>query len=480
MNKPPRVAIVGGGVTGLSVAYQLEQDSPQFDQGLHIDLLESSPRLGGKLHSVQIDDLLMEMGAESFLSRKTAAIDLCKELGIEDRLRGTRPEKKKTFIWHREQMHRLPEGLTGFVPGNIKSLFSTSLLNLSGKLRVAADFLIPARKSDADESLESFMTRRLGTQAYRRLVQPLLCGIYAADGSELSLEATYPELRSLERKHGSLIRGLQRKYKTARNQSSHEKKLPPFVTFPGGMSDLIDALGNQLQSTNIRHNCQVRDVQRSGGQWNLTLDSDNSTNSQIAGITYDAIIIACPAYVAADIIDETSPELAFQLRRIPHVSTAAANLWFDASKLKHELDGYGFVVPSTEQNGVTAVTWTSSKHYDRCPENKKLIRAYLGRAGAEISGNESDEDLLETVRRELKRFMDIEVEPDGYRIQRWIKGSPQYTLSHPDVLEQIGRQLKETPNLFLTGASYRGVGVPDCIREGRNTAKQAISQLLNN
>ena len=478
MNKPLKVAIVGGGVTGLSVAYQLEQDSSQLGN-LQIDLLESSARLGGKLNSVRVDDMLMEMGAESFLSRKTAAVELCKELGIADTLRGMRPENKKTFIWHSEQMHRLPEGLTGFVPGNIKSLFSTSLLNLGGKLRVAADFLIPAKKSTSDESLESFMTRRLGSQAYRRLVQPLLCGIYAADGSNLSLEATYPELRTLEQKHGSLIRGLQRKHKNLRQKPTAEQKLPPFVTFPGGMSDLITALRSQLQSTQIKNNCRVQSIQPSNDGWELKRNTQSDAETQEESVTYDAVILACPAFVAANIVADSKPELAKQLRRIPHVSTAAANLWYRATDLKHELKGYGFVVPSSEQNGVTAVTWTSSKHYDRCPDDKKLIRAYLGRAGAEISGDESDEDLMQVVRREIKRFMDVDVEPAGYRIQRWPKGSPQYTLSHPDILEQIQKQLDGSPRLYLTGASYRGVGVPDCIREGRSTAKQAISQLLN-
>lgn len=478
MNKPLKVAVVGGGVTGLSVAFQLEQDSGSLDE-LEIDLFESSARLGGKLHSVQVDDLLMEMGAESFLSRKTAAVTLCNELGIAQSLRGMRPENKKTFIWHSEQMHRLPEGLTGFVPGNMKSLFSTSLLNLTGKLRVAADYLIPARKSQSDESLESFMTRRLGTQAYQRLVQPLLCGIYAADGSDLSLKATYPELRTLEQNHGSLIRGLQQRHKSLRQQPAAEPKLPPFVTFPGGMSDLINALNNQLRFTKIRHNCQVQSVRPDGDSWELTLYAQDTTEPHEETHQYDVIILACPAFIAADIVAESQSQLAQQLRRIPHVSTAAANLWYDATKLKHQLNGYGFVVPSSEQNGVTAVTWTSSKHYDRCPDDKKLIRAYLGRAGAEITADQSDDELMATVRREIKRFMDVDIEPAGFRIQRWPQGSPQYTLSHPDILEQIQKQLDDSPRLFLTGASYRGVGVPDCIREGRNTAKQVISQWLN-
>ncbi len=476
MSKPLKVAVVGGGITGLSAAYQLECHASRFSGGLRIDLLESSDRLGGKIHTIRQGGMQLEAGAESFLSRKKPGIDLCQELEVAESLRGTRPENKKTFIWHAEKMHRLPEGLTGFVPGNIKSLFSTSLLSLGGKLRVAADYVIPARKSENDESLASFMTRRLGRQAFQRLVQPLLCGIYAADGAELSLAATYPELRSLEKKYGSLIRGLRQRYKHLRSQNQPKSSLPPFVTFPGGMSGLIEAVHDKLGFTQVRHQCPVSNIQRDSESWKLTLDTGETGTRETHD--YDAVILTCPAFVAAKITASTNPELSEALSRIPHVSTAAVNLWYDASRLTHPLDGYGFVVPASEQNGITAVTWTSSKHFDRCPADKKLIRVYVGRAGAEADCEMSDKEIMVIVQRELKRFMKIDLEPDGSLIQRWPQGSPQYNLSHPEILQTIKQQLAQTSGVFLCGASYRGVGVPDCIRGGRQAADQAVSCLL--
>ena len=469
MNRPLRVAIVGGGVSGLTVAYRLEQaneNSPGDREQLEIDLFESSERLGGKIHSVRVDEMLMEMGAESFLSRKQAGVELCKELGLLETMRGTRPENKKTFVWQDGKMHRLPSGLTGFVPGNIKSLFSTSLLSLSGKLRVAADLFIPASRSTEDESLESFITRRLGRQAYRRLIQPLLCGIYAGDGNQLSVQATYPELRGLEKKFGSVIRGLRKRQQAQKKSATNQQTepLPPFVTFKGGMSELIEALQSKLQRTRIELSQQVQSAVRVGEKWSLDFQSGDSRE-------YDAVVLTCPAFAAAEIIGSAAPDLAQQLNRIPHVSTAAINLWYAADEMEHSLDGYGFVVPADEQDGVTAVTWTSPKHYDRCPEGRKLIRAYLGRAGAEVGSETSDDEIFAIAKREIKRFMKVQVSPLDYRIQRWPAGAPQYALGHPEILLGIDSQLENLGGLFLTGASYRGVGIPDCIRLANSTAE---------
>ena len=478
MNKPPKVAILGGGVSGLTAAYRLEKSLGQFPHGLEIDLFESSERLGGKIHSVRVDQMLLEMGAESFLSRKQAGIELCKELELVESLRGTRPENKKTFVWQGGKMHRLPAGLTGFVPGNIKSLFSTTLLSLTGKLRVAADVLIPASRSTEDESLEHFMTRRLGRQAYRRLIQPLLCGIYAGDGNRLSVAATYPELRGLEKKHGSLIRGLRKRQRAQKekNAGGQGDPLPPFVTFAGGMSDLIGNLKSNLTQTKIWLGHKATRLNRMGQMWSLSSQSAEATDSP-AEHEYDVVIATCPAFVTAAIIRDDAPDLAGDLEKIPHVSTAAINLWYSEEEIEHDLDGYGFVVPAEEQNGITAVTWTSSKHYDRCPKGRKLIRAYLGRAGAEVGQETCDEEILQIAQREIKRFMKVNCSPEGYRIQRWPSGSPQYTLGHPGILTRVNSHLDQLSGLYLSGASYRGVGIPDCIRQANSTVDSVLEHL---
>ena len=459
-NEPPRIAIVGGGISGLSAAWFLEQQAAMNQRPLQIDLYESGERLGGKIRTEQRAGLVLEAGAESFLSRKRAGVALCRALGIADQLRGTRPEHKKTFVWHEGELSRLPEGLTGFVPGNLGSLRSTSLLSVAGKLRVAADLVLPARRGADDESLASFISRRIGRQAYERLVQPLLCGIYCGDGNELSLLATYPELRELEKKHGSLIRGLR-----SRKNGEAPDSYPPFVTLPGGMSDLVRAISRQLSRTRIQLSHPISSLQRS------------STGYEINEVCYHAVIFATPSFATAELVSDFVPELATQLYAIPHVSTAVVNLWFDSDAIEHELDGYGFVIPSSQQHGVTAVTWTSSKHFDRVDAGRKLIRVYLGRSGAEIDAQIPDNEILKVTRRELGRTMGVDIEADNYLIHRWIKGSPQYTLGHLERLASIEKSLQKLPGVYLCGASYRGVGIPDCIGEAEHAATAVLNYL---
>ena len=471
MNKPVKVAIVGGGISGLSLAYFLERKAAALDRQLAINLFESSSRLGGKIRTVKTNDLTLELGAESFLSRKSAAIELCRAVGIdgEGGLRGTRPENRKSFVWHSGRLHQLPAGLSGFVPVQLSSLFSSSLLGFGGKLRVLGDYFVPPRRSTDDESIGNFITRRLGKAAYQRLVEPLLCGIYAGDGWQLSLSATYPELRQLERAHGSLIRGLRWRQ---RNQDPIEgESWTPFVTLAKGVSQLIEAVNCQLTQTSIHLNCAVVDLRQDNKHWQIvTADPISVSNSNLATDQYDAVILACPAFRASTIVKSISPDLSAILDRIPHVSTITVNLWLRSATDQLPLDGYGFVIPSEEQQGITAITWTSSKHFDRAPDQTTLLRVYLGRAGAEADCDMSDDEVMAIVYQELKRTMGIKRVPDGFLIQRWPQGSPQYTLGHVDRLDQINAQLSGLPGLYLGGASYRGVGIPDCIGNSQTIA----------
>ena len=457
-----KIAIVGGGISGLATAFYLEDFFEKSPTDVEITLFEASTRLGGKIHSQRFENgVIMEAGAESFLSRKQAGLEFCEQLGLQQELVGTRPETRKTFVWHQNQLHPLPEGLSGFVPSNLKALKATTLLSGFGKLRVALDRYLPALKSDADESLARFISRRIGKQAYQRLVQPLLCGIYCGDGDDLSLAATYPELRQLERDHGSLIRGLQAR------SSNTPSELPPFVTLPNGMSQLVEKAAGSLEQTEVRFESKVQKISKSENRFAVELENDE--------FTFDSVVLTSPAHQTASIVGSQNQQLQDLLLTIPHVSTAAVNLLYDANALDHQLDGYGFVIPSNEQNGLTAVTWTSSKHYNRAPDHLKLIRAYVGRAHAEIDCSLSDQQIFELVQPELQRTMGIEVEPKEIHVSRWHLGSPQYTMGHRDRLEKIERLIKQMPGLFLTGASYRGVGIPDCIRNARETADRVVS-----
>jgi oxygen-dependent protoporphyrinogen oxidase len=459
-NSSPRIAVVGGGISGLSAAYFLEQEFPEAE----IHLFESSPQLGGKIQTRHQNGLTLELGAESFLSRKPHGIGLCDQLQLTDQLRGTNPANKKTFVWHGEQLHKLPEGLSGFVPSNLSSLKTTTLLNWFGKMRIGLDYYLPVRKNEDDESLASFISRRLGKQAYQRLVQPLLCGIYCADGKDLSLNATFPDLKKLVAKHGSLIRGL-----SSRKPPTVKPSLPPFVTLPNGMGDLIESVQAALKRTEITLDKPTASIQP-GQEIELQFVDGAHEN-------FDAIIVTTSSQITARFFGEQHAALKSALQSIPHVSTATVNLWYQADDFDADLNGYGFVVPADQQRGLTAVTWTSSKHFDRAPNNMRLIRAYVGKANDELSANATDQEILAIVFRELKRTMKLTAKPMGSLITRWPGGSPQYNLGHLERLATIDEQLEQLPGIFLCGSSFRGVGIPDCIRQAKVAVQRTIEYL---
>ncbi len=474
----PRLAIIGGGISGLAAAYFLEQSSPSWS----IELFESEPQLGGKLRTVRRDGMVLELGAESFLARKTEAIQLCTRIGLQDQLRGTRPRSPKTYVYSRDQLRPLPPGFSGFVPGSLSALLGTSLLSWRAKCRVVGDLIMPARRSTGDESVAEFVTRRLGREAYTEIVQPLLCGIFSGDGSQLSLAATYPELRMIEQKFGSLIRGLRQRHAAqqvdlvaaARDalavgndpmENTADSPPAPFLTLRNGVSQLVETLAGQLGHTKLHCNAPVDQLMKTASQEWI-----------VAGKPFDAVLLTTSADVASRLLQTEAPALSRQLAAIPHVSTATANLWFSRDHVDHDLNGYGFVIPADQQNGMTAVTWTSSKHFDRSNDTTCLMRAYLGRAGDEVSGDATDEQLIGTVRSELRRTMGVTAEPRGWVVRRWPNGSPQYTLGHLDRLQRIESACRQVQGLYLCGASYRGVGIPDCIRQARE-AVEALSQI---
>jgi protoporphyrinogen/coproporphyrinogen III oxidase len=459
-----KIAIIGGGISGLAAAYELERLDER--QRIQIYLFEKSERLGGKIHTEHRDDLVLETGAESFLVRKPAAMEWCRELGITDQLQGTRLDSRRTFVLSGGRLHRLPEGLSGFVPSKLGPLFRSSLLSVTGKLRAACDFFIPADRRQRDESLEAFMVRRMGHEVYQKLAEPLMCGIYAGRGNELSLAATFPELRQLEQKYGSLIRGL---WNRTRGKETADLTETPFKTFRHGMTTLVQAAEQRLTRTRIVKNRDVIQLARRTSGWDVYFGTGKFDS-------FNAIISAVPSFVLAGMINSTASNLVKHLNDIPHVSTATINLWYNAKQFDGDVHGYGFVVPTQEQQLVTAVTWTSSKHHHRAVPGKVLLRAYVGRSGLELPTELDDDSLIDRVRAELQRMMRMQAAPLGWQVTRWPLGSPQYTMGHLERLAAIDSELARLGKLYLCGASYRGVGIPDCITSGRGAARKLVAE----
>jgi oxygen-dependent protoporphyrinogen oxidase len=449
-----RVLIIGGGITGLAAAYRLEQ-LPD----VQVTLVEKETRLGGKLFTEQVDGFVVEAGADSFLSRKPRGVGLCEELGVAERLCGRDPRHNRTFIRRHGQLHSIPEGLSGLVPTNLDALNNTPLLSAAGKARVAQELHIPPAADPGDESIAAFMSRRMGREVYEELVEPLMSGIYAGDGSQLSLAATFPQLRQIEQKYGSLLYGLA-------NPAAQPTRYPPFVSFLAGMATMIDLLLACLQRTTILTGVGVLRLERA--PFGYVAHREDGQRMLV-----DAVIVATPAYVAARLVEPLDRVLAEAHAAIPHASSVTVTLGYAAADLPQPLDGYGYVIPRVEGTDVLACTWSSSKWAGRAPDGFVQLRLYLGRYGGRDVLALSDEDLLAMAQGEVEETMGITARPPLQRLYRWLNGMPQYTIGHLVRLMTIEERLLHHPGLFLAGAAYRGVGIPDCIASGEQAAAAA-------
>lgn len=450
-----KLVVVGGGIAGLAAARRLESLISEAE----IVLVEGAERLGGKLLTERVDGFVVEGGPDSFLSRKERGVGLCEELGLGGQLI-TRREHARSFVRRGAELHPLPGGLTGLIPTDLEALAGSALLSAEGRERLAAEPSVPPEPPGEDESIASFVSRRLGPEAYERLVEPLMTGIYGGDGEQLSLRATFPNLRQLELEHGSLLRGL-----AAQPPASSVE--PPFLSLRGGMEVLATAIVGSLERTTTLTGKAARAVRRRSEGYEVELDD--------ALLQATGVVLATPAFVTAELVHELDPELAGLHAEIPYASSAIVTLAFRVGQIP-SLDGYGYVVPSSEGSDVLACTWSSSKWEGRAPNGFVLVRVYLGRFGRRDVASFADETLVELAQVEL-RFLELQARPHLTRIHRWPKGMPQYVLGHPKRLAEIDAALERHPGLALAGAAYRGVGIPDCIATGEQAA-QSIARSL--
>ena len=461
-----RVAIVGGGITGLATAYFLQERARASRQPLEASLIEGEHRLGGKVLTEHVQGFIIEGGPDSFLTQKPWALQLCELLGLADRLTGPQPQRK-TFVLLGGRLRRLPEGVMGLVPTRLGSFLRSDLFSGWGKLRMVVEPLVPPRRDDRDESLGEFVRRRLGRQALERLAEPLLAGIYAADADRLSLLATFPRLRELERRHGSLTAGVMAQRR--RSKDAKESK-PLFMTLRPGLSALVEALRARL------HGVKVITGQRVAQLGRRNMKSSYSLRLADGGLLEaDALVLTTPAHIAAKLLEPLSPKAAELLAGIPTVSTVVVTLAFRRSQVEHPLDGTGFVVPHVEGRTLTGCTWSSSKWPELAPEGTALLRCFFGRAGQEDALELNDDDLAHLAYEELQGLLGLQGEPILTRVHRWPRAMPQYLIGHLDRLAQIEEALGEHPGLILAGAAYRGIGLPDCIRQARDAAERLLT-----
>ncbi len=475
MNKTKKVIIIGGGMTGLACAWFLQEKSRAAGRSLDCTVIEAGPRWGGKISTERIGDFIVEGGPDSFITQKPQALELCKTLGLADQLIRTNSAEKTIYILTRGQLIPLPTGVSLLVPDRLGPFLRSPIISMAGKLRMGLDLLIPRQgkgngtiQIPQDESIASFVRRRLGEEALHQIAEPILAGIYAGDVEQLSIMATFPQLRALEQTHGSLIWGIwmQRWDATRQKKPPGSGEWTLFVKPRAGLSSLVEALTHKLDGVTLRTGTKVMAIQPTQDGHSVHLEGE----TRVA----DVVVATVHAHTAADWIEAWDFPLSELLRSIPYVSSASVSMGFKKSEVAHPLNGFGFVVPRSEGRKIMAATWSSTKFPGCAPPGHVLIRAFLGGVHQEGMVAQDDETLLANVRDTLRDILGIHAPPVMTHVSRWMKANPQYHVGHLARVAQIEKQAATHPGLFLAGAPYRGVGIPDCIRQGEETANKIL------
>lgn len=460
-----RVAILGGGISGLTVAHRLEPYARAGD--LEVHLIEARDRLGGVIQTDTSHGAVLEGGPDSLLRRKPAAEKLCRELGLDDDLIGLNPAVRGSYIFHRGRLHPIPAGVEVGVPTRLSALWQSPLLSWRGKVRALGDLLMRPGKPTADRGLGELLARHFGREVVDLLAEPMLAGIYAGDARRLSTRASFPQLLEMEARHGSLIAAYRRRGAARPSAGAGGS---PFLTLSGGMETLVQALADRLRATAVHLGIRAVSARPAKDQgWEVTFD-----RGQVW--TADAVVSALPAYAASALLGAGSSRLADLLRPIPYADLAVVGLLYDPADIPRRLDRTGFLVPRREGLEMTACTWVASKWGTMAPGGVPL-RVFFGRAGGEDVTRWDDGRFEDTVRRELRVTMNVAAAPRYVAVFRWPEAMPQYLVGHVERVGAVRQELKGLPGLYLAGSAFDGVGVPDCIRLGERIAASVAEGL---
>jgi protoporphyrinogen/coproporphyrinogen III oxidase len=481
-----RTAIIGGGIAGLAAAYELEK-SRAAGAAVEYTLFEARERLGGSLASEIVNGAVLELGPDSFLTEKPAAAELCRELGLGDQLVPSNDADRKTFVLVRNRLVPLPDGLMFLIPTKLIPTALTRLFSPMTKLRMALELLHPPRPSDHDESVAELVERHFGKEAVDRLADPLLSGIFGGDATQLSARTVLPRLVDMECQYGSLTRGMLAAHRQMRTRMAARRKAGEagpakgnrrpaprgiFTTLRGGMQQLVDALEARLEPEWVRRSTVVSSMEKVDDGWWITAGS--------AAEHYDAVIMALPAWAASALLSTVDPALSKELGGIPYSSSITLNLIYDETQLGPLPDGFGFLVPASEGRSMLACTFVHRKFLGRTPTGKIVLRAFLGGVKGEALLAETDATLVATVRRELSEILGAkilgpDVRPEHAQVSRWQRAMAQYAVGHQERMERVFQRVDTLPGLQLAGNAYDGIGIPDCIRLGREAAQELMT-----
>ena len=466
-----RIAIIGGGISGLAAAFELEELRRNASAVVEYVLYEASTRLGGVLCTENIDGCIVEAGPDSFITEKPWATDLCRALGLGDQLIGSNDADRKTYILTKGRLVEMPDGLMFMVPTKILATGLSPLFSWKAKLRMTQELFHPRRdpsdeKNNPDESVAAFVERHYGSEMVDRLADPLLSGVYGGEAASLSVRAVLPRFAEMERTHGSLGRAMLAARK--KMSAATGKSAPPlFTSLKNGMQHLAEIVVSRLRPAALLTNAPVQAVQREAGGWVVSAGMQSDQ--------FDSVIVALPAPAAAQVLRIASPELAAELAAIQYSSSITVGLGYDRD-VRHSLPpGFGFLVPRSERKKLLAATFVHNKFPHRAPEDRALLRCFFAGRNAEGVWTLGDEQIIGIVRNELQQILGLRAEPLFARVYKWKSAMAQYGVGHLDRLERMERLRQQLPGLALAGNAYRGIGVPDCVRSGRDAAKQAVA-----
>ncbi|KAA0547598.1 protoporphyrinogen oxidase [Bacillus sp. BGMRC 2118] len=460
-----RVAIIGGGITGLTTAFYLQKQSQE--QGIEIDytLIEASDKLGGKISTLRKDGFVIEKGPDSFLQRKVSAGQLAEDLGIADQL--VNNATGQAYVLVGNDLHPIPEGAVMGIPTKISPFITTGLFTPLGKLRAAADLILPKSTQKGDQSLGQFFRRRLGGEVVENLIEPLLSGIYAGDIDKLSLQSTFPQFEDVEQKYRSLILGT--KATTPKAKSPKTGKKGQFQTLTTGLSSLVEAIRQSLPEEQVWLGENVTSIHRSEDGYKIKTENRGE-------VTFDYVVLATPHQISRNLLRPYG--ILTEFEEIPSTSVATVAMAYPLEAINQKLEGTGFVVSRNSPYTITACTWTHKKWPHTTPEGKALLRCYVGKATDEEIVFKSDDEIIQAVKSDLFTILGITEDPDFIEITRWKESMPQYMVGHKDRVEKMKEQVKEKlPNLFVSGSSFEGLGLPDCINQGKKVVDEIISSL---
>jgi protoporphyrinogen/coproporphyrinogen III oxidase len=462
-----RIAIIGGGISGLAAAYTFEEKR-QSGTPVEYVLFESSSRLGGVLVTDRVEGCLVEAGPDSFLTEKPWAADLCRKVGLGDQIIGSNDADRKTYIVSKSKLVVMPDGLMFMVPTKILPTVLSPLFSVKTKLRMAAEWFHPPRKASEDETVADMVKRHYGAEMVELLADPLLSGIYGGEASQLSVRAVLPRFADIEAKHGSLGRAMLSARKKVAMAARAPAK-PLFSSLRNGMQQMVDAVVVRLDAKALKVSTPVESVIRQNNGW--TISAGYQTDH------FDAVIVATPAQAAADVLYASDENLARDLGEIQYSSSVTVTLGYDEKVRASLPPGFGFLVPRSEGHRMLAATFVHNKFPHRAPANRAIVRCFLGGARDEEILESSEAQIVGIVRDELRKIISLEAEPLFVRVYKWKSAMAQYSVGHLERLQRIESVRQRLPGLALAGNGYNGIGVPDCVRSGTEAGSKILAEM---